>query len=93
MKYYNTQELIETLTGKNASFIQKEAKIQEERYGNVDVWEAWVDEDEIVIDFGENDCHFMFNENGEIYDTYGHGCGLKNFKQIESCAKELHSKC
>ena len=97
----NTQQLIETLTGKNKSFIKRVAKHQEEKYGNVDVFNAiiypvehhWYGEcHRIQMQFGENWIDFNLNFKGDVIDTYGNGQGHKYHKSLEECAKELFNK-
>ena len=95
----NTQELISNLTGKNKSFIKRVSKHQEEKYGNVDIFSAWVDKnwrtnevDKVSISFGDYWIEFHFDYKGRIYDTYGNGQGHKYHKSLEECAKELFQK-
>ena len=95
---YNTKDLIETLTGKNKSFIKRVAKHQEEKYGNVDIFTAIVYPREyswrgyttkIEMQFGENWIDFFFNDKGEVEDTLGIGQGHRYHKNLEECAREL----
>jgi len=97
----NTQELINTLTGKNKSFIKRVAKHQEEKYGNIDVFTAIIypvethwygDCRKIEMQFGENWIDFYFDYKGDIVDTYGNGQGHKYHANLEACAKELYNK-
>ena len=97
--YLNTQQLIDTLSGKNKSFIKRVAKHQEEKYGNADIFSAIIGEKYkysygseytyIEMQFGENWIDFTFNAKGEIVDTYGIGQGHKYHKNMEECAKEF----
>lgn len=98
---FNTQDLINNLSGKNKAFITRVAKHQEERYGNVDIFSASVqtfakgtyfEYIKVVMDFGENWIEFMFRPNGDLYNTYGNGQGHKYHKSLESCAIELFQK-
>lgn len=98
---FNTQELIRALTGKNKAFIKRVAKQQEERYGNVDVFEAiiyptqrdWYGEiTKVQMQFGENWIDFYIAHNGDVVDTLGIGQGHRYHKSLEACAKELLSK-
>ena len=95
----NTQELIDILSGKNKSFIKRVAKHQEEKYGNVDIFNASIDKnyrtneiDKIAISFGDYWIEFYFDYKGRIYDTYGNGQGHKYHKSLQSCAEELFRK-
>jgi len=89
---FNTQELINNLTGKNKSFISRVAKQQEEKYGNVDIFDAIVrDEDDIEVGFGDYWIRFFFRD-GEVNDTLGTGQGHKYHKSLEEVAKELRQK-
>lgn len=97
---YNTQDLINALTGKNKAFITRVAKHQEERYGNVDIFSASVRPIGIYetygyiveISFGDYWIEFKFDKQGKIYDTYGNGQGHKYHKSLEQCAIELFKK-
>lgn len=100
-EHLNTQQLISRLTGKNKSFIKRVAKHQEEKYGNVDVFNAiiypvehhWYGEcHKIQMQFGENWIDFNLNFKGDVIDTYGNGQGHKYHKSLEACAKELFLK-
>ena len=93
MLLLNTQKLIETLSGKNKTFITRVAKQQYEKYRNKDVFSAYIDTyyNSIELCFGENSIEFYFR-NGEIYNTLGIGQGHKYHKNLESCAKELYKK-
>lgn len=95
---YNTQDLINTLSGKNKSFIKRVAKHQEEKYGNVDIFSAYVLKnnmngmtDRVSISFGDYWIEFYF-KNGKIFDTYGNGQGHKYHKSLEQCAIELFER-
>ena len=89
---YNTQKLINTLTGKNKAFITRVSKHQEERYGNVDVFSANVLGNVVSVDFGENWIDFTFDKQGKVIDTYGNGQGHKYHKSLESVARELFER-
>lgn len=95
--YYNTEELINTLTGKNKSFIKQVAKHQEERYGNVDIFSAHIHETGnvrgqcVTMQFGDYWIEFYIADN-KVYDTYGNGQGHRYHKSLESCAIELFQK-
>ena len=93
----NTKDLIENLTGKNKSFIKRVAKHQEEKYGNVDIFNAFITRNTyrdcmIEIQFGDYFIEFLFDLNGKLLDTYGNGQGQKYHKSLEECAKELFQK-
>ena len=88
----NTKELINKLSGKNKAFITRVAKQQEERYGNVDIFSATIQNNWVEMCFGENWIDFTFNSQGKVIDTYGTGQGHKYHKSMESCATELFQK-
>lgn len=88
-----TKDLIHTLTGVNKSFIKRVSKKQEEKYGNVDIFDAIMrrDEDSVQISFGDYWIRFFF-ANNKIFDTLGTGQGHKYHQSLEKCAIELHKK-
>lgn len=91
--HLNTQDLINKTTGKNKSFLKRVAKHQEEKYGNVDIFEATIkDENDIEVCFGENWIRFFFRD-GKVYDTIGMGQGHKYHQSIQGVAEELHKQC
>ena len=85
----NTKQLTQMLTGKNKAFITRVSKQQEEKYGNVDIFAAWLGYNEIEIAFGDYSITFFFR-NGKVYDTLGNGQGHKYHKSLQSCAEELY---
>ena len=88
----NTKQLIEALSGKNKSFISRVAKTQEEKYGNVDIFDCTIrNEDDIEISFGDYYIRFFFR-NGKIYDTIGNGQGGRYHEQLQSCVEEIRDK-
>ena len=90
MTFLNTNQLIETLTGKNKSFIKRVSKQQEEKYGNIDIFDVTIrDIDDIEIYFGENWIRFFFR-NDKVFDTIGIGQGHRYHQSIQACAEELH---
>lgn len=91
MKYYNTKQLINALSGKNKSFIRRIDKQQCEKYGNTDIFYACVDDGMVEIQFGDYSITF-FMRNGEVFDTIGNGQGHKYHKSLEGCAVELYNK-
>ena len=92
MSFLNTNQLIETLTGKNKSFIKRVSKQQEEKYGNIDIFDAIIrDVDDIEISFGENWIRFFFR-NDKVCDTIGIGQGHRYHQSIQACAEELHNQ-
>lgn len=90
--YLNTQELINELSGTNKSFITRVSRTQEEKYGNVDVFQARIGATYVEMDFGENWIEFSFDHNDKVIDTYGNGQGHKYHKSLEKCAIELYKK-
>jgi len=99
--YFNTEQLIDALSGKNKSFIKRVAKHQEERYGNVDVFSALIcptastwrgTSTKVSMQFGENWIDFFIDDKGDVVDTYGNGQGHKYHANLEACAKELLKK-
>lgn len=96
--YLHTNDLINTLTGKNKAFITRVAKHQEERYGNVDIFTASIHETAnlrgecITIMFGDYWIEFYFDNQGKLYDTYGNGQGHKYHKSLENVARELYER-
>ena len=89
----DTEGLIYNLSGKNKSFISRVAKQQEEKYGNVDIFDANIrSEDDIEVGFGDYWIRFFFDDKGEVKDTLGTGQGHKYHASLESCAKELRQK-
>lgn len=91
MEFLNTKELVASLTGKNKSFIIKVAKNQEEKYGNIDIFDATVEKNSVRIGFGDYTLRFFLRE-GKIFDKIGNGQGHKYAKSLESCALELWHK-
>lgn len=87
-----TQNLISNTTGKNRSFLQRVAKEQEEKYGNSNVFECTIKDQNIVIWFGDYHLRFFFNSKGEIIDTLGNGQGHKYQNSLKNVAKEIYSK-
>lgn len=88
----NTRELINNLSGQNKTFISKVAKTQEEKYGNVDIFDCVIhDEDDIEIQFGDYYIRFFFR-NGQVYDTIGNGQGHKYHHSIEKVAVEIRER-
>lgn len=97
----NTQDLKNNLTGKNKAFITRVSNRQEKRYGNVDIFCAFINHHNvgtyfetttIEIQFGENWIEFTFNTKGELKNTYGNGQGHKYHASIQACAEELFQK-
>ena len=88
-----TKDLIQILTGVNKSFIKRVSKIQEEKYGNIDIFDAIIcrGDDSVQIGFGEYWIRFSF-ANNKIFDTLGTGQGHKYHQSLEKCAIELHKK-
>lgn len=91
MKHYNTKEMINALTGRNKAFISRVDKHQREKYGNNDIFDAWVDDGEVEIQFGDYSITF-FMRDGVVFDTLGNGQGHKYHKSLEGCAVELYNK-
>ena len=86
----NTKQLLNNLTGKNKTFISKVSKTQEEKYGNVDIFDCVIrNEDDIELQFGDYYIRFWFR-NDKVYDTIGNGQGHKYHASLQSCAEELH---
>ncbi len=90
--WLDTTDLVLCLSGKNRTFIDRVKTQQEEKYGNVDIFEARVDESEVKISFGDYYITFSFDLGGNLIDTYGNGQGHKYHKNLESCAIELNKK-
>lgn len=90
--FYNTQEIIDNTTGKNKSFISRIAKHQEEKYGNVDIFDASLKYGEVRIGFGDYSLTFFFDNEGNIEDVTGNGQGSKYQSSLEAVAKELYKK-
>lgn len=90
--FYNTQEIIDNTTGKNKSFISRIAKHQEEKYGNVDIFDASLKYGEVSIGFGDYSLTFFFDNEGNIKDVIGNGQGGKYQSSLEDVAKELYKK-
>ena len=91
MTFLNTNQLIETLTGKNKSFVKRVSKHQEEKYGNIDIFDATIrDINDIEIYFGENGIRFFFRDD-KVFDTIGIGQGHRYHQSIQACAEELHN--
>ena len=92
----DTEGLVYNLTGANKSFLSRVAKQQEEKYGNVDIFECTISDNiynvSVEIDFGDYYIRWMFNSKGEIIDTIGSGQGHKYHKSLEKCAIELYNK-
>lgn len=97
----NTQELIDTLSGKNKGFITRVSRKQLEKYGNEDVFGAIIYDKhvndyfgkiKIEMQFGDYWIEFTFDDNGKVIDTYGNGQGHKYHKSLQSCAEELFRK-
>lgn len=88
----NTNELIELLSGKNQKFISRVAKEQEEKYSNVDIFQAYLNfkYDTVEMCFGDYSITFYFRED-KVVDTLGNGQGHKYHKNLEECALELHN--
>ena len=92
---YNTQDLINTLSGKNKAFITRIAKRQEQKYGNIDIFSACVLKSNasrleiITMSFEDYWIDFYFLD-GKIKETYDNGQGHKYCKNLEECAKELY---
>lgn len=87
-----TEELMSKLTGKNKSFIKRVSKHQEEKYGNVDIFDYITrSKDDIEIQFGEMWIRFFFRD-GKVYDTLGTGQGHKYQSNLQSCVEEIRSK-
>lgn len=89
--FYNTQEIINNTTGKNKSFISRVAKHQEEKYGNVDIFDASLKYGEVRLGFGDYSLTFFFDDEGNIKDITGNGQG-KYQSSLEAVAKELYKK-
>jgi len=85
----NTQQLINSLTGKNRDFVEQIEKLQEEKYGNYDVFEVTIDELMIEIQFGEMWITFYFREDGTIHETSGTGQGHIYENWLRQVAEEL----
>ena len=91
MEFLNTKELIASLTGKNKGFITRVAKHQEEKYGNIDIFDAIIDGNHVQIGFGDYTISYYI-ENNKIIDTLGNGQGSKYAKSLDACALELYKK-
>ena len=89
--YLNTQQLEETLTGKNKAFITRVSNQQRTKYGNVDIFDAAVSVEDVEIWFGEKGITFYFRD-GKIYDTTGNGQGHRYTANLQACAEELYDK-
>ena len=72
----NTKQLIEALSGKNKSFISRVAKTQEEKYGNVDIFECIIrSEDDIEISYGD----YQYGLRPYIYYSCRYKYGTSDF--------------
>jgi len=86
----NTEQLIYNLVGQSKSFVKRVEKQQEEKYGNYDIFEVNIkDENDIEVCFGENWIEFFFNSSGVVVDTLGTGQGHKYHKNLQQIAEEL----
>jgi hypothetical protein len=90
--YLNTKKLINELSGTNKSFITRVSKTQEEKYGNVDIFQARIGATYVDMYFGDYHIMFSFNSENEVWDTTGNGQGHKYHKSLEKCAIELYKK-
>ena len=90
--YLNTKQLINELSGTNKSFITRVSKTQEEKYGNVDIFQARIGATYVEMYFGENWIQFSFGQENNVIDTYGNGQGHRYHKSLEKCAIELYKK-
>jgi len=89
----NTQSLIANTSGKNKAFLSRVNKEQEEKYGNTDIFDCRVyDQDDIAIWFGDSQIRFFFDDNGEVVDTTGNGQGHRYQDSLENVAKEIRTK-
>lgn len=88
----DTKDLINNLSGKNKAFITRVSKQQEERYGNVDIFNATIQNNFVEMCFGDYWIDFTFNSQGKVIVCYGTGQGHKYHKSLESCAIELFNK-
>jgi len=86
----NTNQIKLNTTGKNKAFISRVAKQQEEKYGNVDIFEASISTNEVTMYFGDYSINFYYRDN-KVIDTLGNGQGHKYHSNLESCATELYN--
>jgi len=85
----DTGLLIDNCTGKNKAFLTKVAKTQEQKYGNVDIFECDIyNIDDIEIYFGDYSIRFFFR-NDKVYDTLGNGQGHKYHQSLQSVVEEI----
>ena len=99
---FNTKQLIEALTGTNKAFIKRVSKHQEEKYGNVDIFEAvisrerdWFRGDCVKVNMMFGDYHidfFIDDYRGCVIDTNGNGQGHRYHESLQACAMELWRK-
>lgn len=88
----NTTDLICNTTGKNKSFLIRVTEQQEQKYGNVDIFDCVIrNQDDIEIQFGDYYIRFWFR-NDQVYDTIGTGQGHKYHKNLQSVAEEIRRK-
>jgi len=88
----NTTDLICNTTGKNKAFLIRVTEQQEQKYGNVDIFDCVIrNQDDIEIQFGDYYIRFWFR-NDQVYDTIGTGQGHKYHKNLQSVAEEIRRK-
>lgn len=96
--YLNTKQLINITTGKNKSFLTRVSKQQEEKYGNVDIFDAHIDpyfyneRVRIIIGFGDYTITFFFDDSNHCFDKTGNGQGHRYANSLEAIATELAQK-
>lgn len=68
----NTQEILNSLQGKCVAWAEKHVKVQKEKYGNEDIFEAIIEHDKIVFFCGESQGEFIYDkENKKWVLDYG----------------------
>ena len=87
--HLNTKQLINSLEGKNKTFVEQIEKQQEQNYGNYDVFRVTIQDFAIEVQFGEMWITFYFKEDGTIRDTSGTGQGHRYENWLRQIAEEL----
>ena len=88
--HLNTQEILNSLTGRAVKWAENHVKIQKEKYGNEGIFEAIIDPEEITFFCGESQGIFKYNEFDQQWEL-DRG-NLYHPKQCQTIVNQLAKK-
>ena len=88
--YLNTQEILNSLTGRAVKWAENHIKVQKEKYGNERIFEAIIESEEITFFCGESRGIFKYNEFDKQWEL--DSGNLYHPKQCQTIINQLAKK-